>query len=92
MDDPRDLSDALALAQLALMHFRDGGWAEYVSVSESDTRSPSPASLLFASERALGESRTQREAEARSMLPGLLEAAAHHQPLTLYRDAALTTT
>jgi DNA-binding CsgD family transcriptional regulator len=47
---------------------------------------------LFSAQRALGETRIRREAEARSMLPGLLEASAHQQPLTLYRDSALVAT
>jgi DNA-binding CsgD family transcriptional regulator len=40
----------------------------------------------------MGQVRLQREAEARAMLNGLLDAAAQQAPMTLYRDAALATT
>jgi DNA-binding CsgD family transcriptional regulator len=89
VDESAELADGLSLARLGLMHFRDGDWPGFLIESEVASGPPTAASLLLAAQRGVGEVRSRREAEARAMLPGLLEAAAHQQPLTLYRDAAL---
>jgi DNA-binding CsgD family transcriptional regulator len=88
LDDPAEQNDELLLARLAMSHYRDDLWDDF---AVRPAGKPSSASLLFAAYRAIAEVRLGREAEARNLIPPLLDAAAQLPPLTLYRDAALVT-
>ena len=80
--------DELTVTRWALAHFRDADWTALV-LALPPTGSPRPAGLLLAALRVCGHARLGNEAEARGLLPSVIEATSLVPPLTWYRDAAL---
>jgi DNA-binding CsgD family transcriptional regulator len=87
--DRHTFDDDVLLSRFGVAHFVDGDWTELIASLPVRTIAGRPAALALEAQRALAHVRARDEADARGLVPRLLDAVALLPPLTYLRDAAL---